>query len=182
MNLNLTEERDCVKKKLLYVLIPLVCIIGVFVYFSNILPTGDTVESREALLDNAISGGNNWIISKEIEIDNYIISCAYSANGKSTIAVFEPISNGKYKFSTSTNRDNDNIIIGRAIISGEWYDLFWFNGAQTEYAEIIYTVNGVAKERLKYDTTNMDLIYIKSPGKDYSIDVCYYDSNGNRYE
>ena len=126
-NKNLAEERDCVKKKLLYVLIPLVCIIGVFIYFSNILPTGDTVESREALLDNAISGGNNWIISKEIEIDNYIISCAYSANGKSTIAVFEPISNGKYKFSTSTNRDNDNIIIGRAIISGEWYDLFWFN-------------------------------------------------------
>lgn len=169
-------------KSLLYVLIPLVCIIGVFVYFSNILPKGDTVDSREALLDNAIPRGNNWTISKEIEIDNYIISCAYSTNGKSTIAVFEPASNGKYRFLTSTNRENDNIIIGSAIISGEWYDLFWFNGAQTEYAEIIYTVNGVAKEVLKYDTTNMDLIYIKNSEKDYSIDVCYYDSNGNRYE
>lgn len=118
-------------KSLLYVLIPLVCIIGVFVYFSNILPKGDTVDSREALLDNAIPRGNNWTISKEIEIDNYIISCAYSTNGKSTIAVFEPASNGKYRFLTSTNRENDNIIIGSAIISGEWYDLFWFNGAQT---------------------------------------------------
>ena len=170
------------KGSLLYVLILLVCIVGAFLYFLNILPKGDTVESREALLDNAIPRGNSWTISKEIEIDNYIISCAYSVNGKSTIAVFEPTANGKYKFSTSTNRDNDNIIIGRAIINGEWYDLFWFNGAQTEYAEIIYTVNGEAKEALRYDTTNLDLIYIKSTEKDYSIDVCYYDSNGNRYE
>lgn len=169
------------KKRLLYVLIPLVCTIGVLL-FSNILPKGNTVESREELLDNAIPRDDNWTILKEIEIDNYIISCAYSANGKSTIAVFEPTSNGKYKISTSTSRDNEDIIIGGTIINGEWYDLIWFNGAQTEYAEIIYTVNGVREEPLKYDTTNMDLIYIKNPEKEYSMNVCYYDSKGNRYE
>ena len=163
-------------------LIPLACIVGAFVYFSNVLPKGDTVESREVLLDNAIPSGDDWTITKEIEIEDYIISCAYSANGKSTIAVFEPTSNGKYKFSTSTNRDNKDIIIGGTIINGEWYDLFWFNGAQTEYAEIVYTVKGVRKEALKYDTTNMDLICIKNTEKDYSIDVCYYDNEGNRYE
>lgn len=170
------------KKRLLYVLILLVCIISAFVYISNILPKGDTIEGREALLDNAISRGKDWSITKEIEIDDYIISCAYSANGKSTIAVFEPVSNGKYEFSTSTNGDNTDIIIGGTIINGEWYDLIWFNGAQTEHAEIIYTVNGVRKEALKYDTTNMDIICIKNPEKEYSMEVYYYDSEGNRYE
>ena len=169
------------KKRLLYLLIPLVCIIGALL-LSNILPMGNTIEKREQLLDNAIPKGNNWTISKEIEIDNYIISCAYSANGKSTIAVFSPTSNGMYKFSTSTSRENEDIIIGGAIINGKWYDLIWFNGAQTQYAEIIYTINGVRKEPLKYDTTNKDLIHIKNPEKEYSISVCYYDSKGNRYE
>lgn len=140
------------------------------------------VESREELLDNAIPGGGSWTILKEVKLDNYTISCAYSTNEKSTIAVFEPILNRKYKFSTSTNREAGDIIIGGAIINGEWYDLIWFNGAQTEYAEIIYTINGVRKEPLKYDTTNMDLIYIKNAEKEYSIDVYYYDSKGNRYE
>lgn len=133
-------------------------------------------------MDNAISKGDDWTISKETEIDNYIVSSAYSTNGKSAIAVFEPIPNGKYKFLTSTSRGNKDIIIGGAAINGEWYDLVWFNGAQTEYAEIIYTVNDVKKEPLRYDTTNMELIYIKNPEKKYSMNVCYYDSNGNRYE
>ena len=173
------------KKRLLSVLIPLVLvciIIGAFLYFLNTPPKGNTIESREKLLDNAISKGNNWTISKEIEIDNYIISCAYSTNGKSTIAVFKPVSNGKYEFLTSTNRENKDIIVGGAVINGKRYDLIWFNGAQTEHAEIIYTVNGVRKEPLKYDTSNMDLIYIESPEKEYSMDVYYYDSKGNRYE
>ena len=171
------------KKKLgLYVLILFVCLVGIFIYYCNSSPKGNTIESREALLNDAISGESVWTIAKETEIDDYIISCAYSTNGKSTIAVFEPVSNGKYKFSTSTNRDSEEIIVGGAIINEEWYDLVWFNGAQTEYAEVIYTVNGVRKEALKYDTANMDLICIKNPEKDYSMEVCYYDSEGKRYE
>lgn len=170
------------KKYLLYMLIPIICIICVGAYLSNSALNGDTLESREALLNHAIAKGNEWTIAKEIEIDGYIISGAYSANGKSTIAVFEPTSNKKYKFSSSTTRDSEEIILGRAFINGEWYDLFWFNGAQTEYAEIIYTVNGEKSEVSKYDTIDMNLIYAKSPEKDYSIEVCYYDSDGNRYE
>ena len=169
-------------KHILYILIPLICFIGVFIYFSAVLPKGDSLESREALLDNAISKGSGWTIAKETEINNHIISCAYSSDGRSAIAVFEPLSGGKYKFSTSAYRDNENIIVCGASINGEWYDLIWFNGAQTEYAEIVYTVNGATKEALKYDTTDMDLIYIKNTEKDYSLEVCYYDSEGNKYE
>lgn len=136
-----------------YALIAFVCIMGAFICFSNSSPRGDTIESREALLDNAISKGG-WSIMKEAEIDGRIISCAY----------------------------NTDIIIGGAVINGEWYDLIWFPGAQTEHAEIIYTVNGVKKEPLRYDTADMDLISVKNPEKDYSIEVCYYDSAGNKYE
>ena len=166
------------KKRLLYVLIPLICIIGALLHFSNTLPKGNTVESREELLNNAIPKGDSWTVSKEIEIDKYIISCAYSANGKSTIAVFEPTSNGKYKFLTSTNRQNEDIIIGGAIINGEWYDLIWYNGTQTEYAEITYSTSGKEDETLKYDTTKGDIIYIKNNEKEYNLSVCYYDSKG----
>ena len=179
---NMTPHQKKTFKKVIIVAVigaMIVLLIPMFFHFSL---KGDTVESREALLDNAISGGNDWTIVKEKEIDGYIVSCAYSTDGKSTIAVFKPASNGKYEFSTSTNRDNKDIIIGGALINGDWYDLVWFNGAQTEYAEVIYTVTGVRKEALKYDTTSMDLICIKNSEKEYSIEVCYYDSEGNIYE
>ena len=163
-------------------LIPIVFIVGIIIYTFYALPKGDTVESREELLNNAISGAKEWSIVKETKIDGYIISCAYSSNGKSTIAVFEPVSEEKHKFSTSTNRDNEEIIIGGTIINGKWYDLIWFNGVQTEYAEIIYSVNGETKEPLKYDTSDMDIICIQNSEKDYSINVTYYDKDGNKYE
>jgi len=170
------------KKCAAFALIALVCMIGASMYISALSPDGNTVESREALLDRAISGGKNWTIAKETEINGYIISCAYSTNGKATIAVFEPASKGSYRFSTSTNRDYAEIIIGGTLINGEWYDLIWFNGAQTTFAEISHTVNGVKQAPLKYDTTSMDIICIKNIEKDYSIGVCYYDSEGNKYE
>ena len=60
--------------------------------------------------------------------------------------------------------------------------MIWFNGVQTEYAEIIYSVNGETKEPLKYDTSDMDIICIQNSEKDYSINVTYYDKDGNKYE
>jgi len=174
---------DGMKKKMLLIgLIVIAGVIGVLICCAYSLPDGKTIESREEILDNAISKGGSWSIAKEIEIDGYIISAAYSTDNKSTIAVFKPESNGRYKFSTSTNRTSDEIIVGGAIINGAWYDLIWFNGAQTEYAEIIYTINGKESKPLRYDTTDMDVIYNKITEKDYSMEVYYYDSEGNRYE
>ena len=83
------------KKILLPILIIMVCII---VYFIWSQPSGNTIESREQILNNEIAKGNNWTISKEVEIEGYIISRAYSADNKSTLAIFKPISNNKYKF------------------------------------------------------------------------------------
>lgn len=143
---------------------------------------GSNTESREMLLHEAISREAEWTITKEVCIENHIISAAYSTDGRIALAVFEPAGNGKYNFSTSRNRNSDDIIISGAIIDGSWYDLIWFNGAQTEYAEVIYTINGQKNEALIFDTKDMDIIYHKNTAAEYSIDVCYYDSEGNKYE
>lgn len=168
-------------KFLLGALIVIAGVIGVCIYIGS-TPTGNTIESRESLLDASVLQGKEWSIVKEIEIKDYIISAAYSINDKSTIAVFKPTSNGGYEFSSSTCRDHDEIIIGEAIINENWYDLVWFNGAQTEYAEMIYTIDGQKKDPLRYVTTDMNIIYNKNSTKAYTLNVLYYDSNGNKYE
>ena len=130
--------------------------------------------SKQARMDKTLA--------KELELGGYIVSGAYSADNKSTLAIFEPTGNGDYKFSTSTNRNSDEIIVGGVAINGEWYDLIWFNGAKTEYAEITYTINGQVQDTLRYSTDDMDIISIKNPEKEYSIHVVYYDNDGNKYE
>ena len=170
------------KKLLLIVLAVIIFIAFTSIYFFCSTSKGDTIESRESMLNTAISKGKDWTISKEIELDGYIISAAYSTDHKATLAVFEPTGNGKYKFNTSTTRDNEEIIIGGTAINGKWYDLIWFNGAKTEFAEITYTINGQMQDTLRYNTDNMDIIYYENPEKEYSIHVVYYDSDGNKYE
>ncbi len=170
------------KKKLMIALAVVICVATAFLYFLNSTPKGDTIESRERMLNTAISTGNEWIIAKELELEGYIISGAYSTDNKSTLAIFEPAGDGNYKFITSTNRSDEEVIVSGAVINGEWYDLIWFNGAKTEYAEITYTINGQVQDTLKHDTNDMDIIYYKNPEKEYSIHVVYYDNDGNRYE
>ena len=130
------------KKWLLIISATVICVAAAFLYFFSLTPKGDTITSRESILNTAISKGNEWTIAKELELGGYIVSGAYSTDNKSTLAIFEPTGNGDYKFSTSTNRNSDEIIVGGVAINGEWYDLIWFNGAKTEYAEITYTING----------------------------------------
>lgn len=170
-------------RKLLWILgAAIICVVGILIYGLCSVPLGNTPESREKILESEISKGSGWTIAKEIEIDGYIVSAAYSTNGKVTLAVFEPIRNGKYEFKTYTCRDRDEIIIGGFTINGQWYDLIWFNGAQTEYAEVTYTGNSQIQDTLKYDTTAMDIISINNSAKSYTISVAYFDSDGNKYE
>ena len=170
------------KKWLLIISATVICVAAAFLYFFSLTPKGDTITSRESILNTPISKGNEWTIAKELELGGYIVSGAYSADNKSTLAIFEPTGNGDYKFSTSTNRNSDEIIVGGVAINGEWYDLIWFNGAKTEYAEITYTINGQVQDTLRYSTDDMDIISIKNPEKEYSIHVVYYDNDGNKYE
>ena len=169
------------KKRIGIVLLTGLCLAAVSLYFWHSIPKGDTRESRERILNEAISKGNGWTIAKELELDGYIVSGASSTDHKSTLAVFEPTGNRGYRFRTSTNRNAEEIIIDGTLINGVWYNLIWFAGAETEYAEITCTVNG-QKDTLRYDTGNMEIIAIPNQAKEYTIHVVYYDKDGNMYE
>lgn len=170
------------KKTFLIAFAVIICVAAAGLCFFHASPKGETIESRERMLNAEISKGNGWRIAKELELDGYIISGAYSTDHHSALAVFEPTGKGSYQFCTSTNRNSREIILSGAEINGKWYDFVWFNGAPTAYAEITYTVNGQVRDTLRYNTDEMEVICCENPGKDYSIQVVYYDRDGNTYE
>lgn len=147
------------------------------------LKSGTTVESREEQLDKALSksSGNHWNIEKEMIIDDHIISGASDSNGKAVLAIFKPDSGQRYQFAMSSGLSDKNGFISMDYrMKGQWHCFVWFCGAQTEYAEVITTVNNVSKTE-KYDTSDMDIIDIPMSDEDYSLRVTYVDSEGRRY-
>ena len=106
----------------------------------------------------------------------------YRGYDSAGIAVFEPRGDGKYKLRTSYYRDQEDIIIGGTLIGDDWYDLIWFNGAQTERAEVTYTVVNEASQSTVYLSDNDTIICSLAPFKEYTLHVTYYDSEGNKYE
>lgn len=153
--------------------------IGAVQYFNR--PDGSTLESREEICAE-FPKGKDWKISVEQEFNDYIISGIYSRDGMSGIAVFEPAGNGKYKLYSREWREQDDIVITGITIDNMWYDIVWFNGAKTDYAEITYTYGGKAQEPIIHNAKGMEIFINPAPAKDYSMDVVYYDSEGNKYE
>lgn len=151
---------------------------GAYEYYSR--PDGSTVERREELLRDTPKGAE-WNISQEQELEDYLLSSIY-CDSKSGIAVFEPIGDGKYKLISREWRNSEEIIVSGLPINGEWYDLIWFNGAKTNYAEITYSVSGIENEPILFDTGDMKIICSKAPAKEYTLTVKYYDDDGNVYE
>ena len=70
------------KKLLLCGIAVVICVCAAFIYYVQSVPSGNTLESREELLNNSISKGEGWSIVKEIKIDDCIISAAYSTDNK----------------------------------------------------------------------------------------------------
>ena len=142
----------------------------------------DTAERREQILREAISTGSDWTIVKETELDGYLISGAYSTDNQSALAIFEPVGNGNYKLMTATNQNREEILIDRARIRDKWYDFIWFDGAETEYAEITYTIGESESDTRRYDTRDMEILCCESPETEYTLQVVYYDRDGNPYQ
>lgn len=168
------------KKSIILLVLIALCVLGVGLYRFFQIPDGSTVESREEML-KGIPQGTQWNIAQDQALDNYLLSCIYS-DSKSGIAVFESNGNEKYKLVSREWRDADDIVISGFIIGNQWYDLIWFNGASTSYAEVIYTIDGVKAEPTIFDASDMKIICSKAPAKDYSLEVKYYDNDGNVYE
>ena len=143
--------------------------------------SGATQDEREELLRSHITPENHWNIVDEMVIEEYLISAIDGTNNKSGLAVFEPAENNEYKFQIATTSTKDQIIYDAALIGKNQYDLIWFNGAQTEYAEVIYTIDGQQQDALQFDTTYMNIIVNPSPAKDYSIQIIYHCADESTY-
>ena len=170
------------KKKLIIISASaILCIAGIYIYNLCQFPAGDTAKSREEILNASVQKGSNWSIVRETEIDNYIISAVCSSN-MALLAVFEPESDNGYSFVNSACSSANQIIIENTVIKGKQYNLIWFTGASAEYAQLTYIEDGKKPLKLKSDTKNMDIICYHYPSDAYSMNVCYYDSDGNKYE
>ena len=134
-------------------LVFIICIGGIR-YYSR--PDGSTLQSREEICAE-FPRGKDWKIAIEHELNDYIISGIYSSNEMSGIAVFEPYGNGKYKLHSREWRDNDRIIITGITVDNKWYDVIWFNGAKTDYAEITYTLDGIKQEPIIHNLKGMEI-------------------------
>lgn len=111
------------KKRIIIVAVSLIIILlgcSVYVHFSK--PDGSTIESREELIGDQPKE-SEWNIAIETKFEGFLISGIYSTKGKSGIAVFKPIGNGKYQLYSREWRENDEIIISGCTINGAWYDL-----------------------------------------------------------
>ncbi|WHH59719.1 hypothetical protein [Petroclostridium sp. X23] len=167
------------KKYILVAAIIILSVVFISFFFQQCKPDGSTLESRELRLSQSDNGIH---IAAEIKIDEHIISGIIDANNKYGLAIFEPEDNNKYKLQTRFLRDNDEIITGHTVINGTGYDLFWYNQADLDYAQVTYTVQGKKLEPIKLDARENKILYYKAPSNDYSIEVTFYDTQGNRYE
>ncbi len=144
-------------------------------------PDGSTLESREQLLES-LPRGFKWKIASETELGNHIVSGIYSRDNKSGIALFMPNGDKEYRLLARQWRDTDDIIISNFVVDNVWYDIVWFNGAQTEYAEITYTYDGKKHEPIIHNSKEMEIFINPAPSSDYALSVVYYDNEGNKYE
>ena len=142
-------------------------------------PDGATAESREALLAEALPTGHGWNLVSELELEGYLIGGAVDTSGQSALAVFEP-EGEDYRLEHAMSMGH-NVVQDSVLIGGTWYDLAWFGGAATEYAEITYTVDGEPLESCRYETGKMPVLCHPAPADHYGISVVYYDRAGNRY-
>lgn len=147
----------------------------------NNKPDGFTVESREQMLES-LPRGFDWKIASETELSRHIVSGIYSRDNKSGIAVFMPNGDKKYRLLARQWRDTDDIIISNFVVDNIWYDIIWFNGAKTEYAEITYTYEGKKQEPIIHNSKGMEIFINPAPSSDYALSVVYYDKEGNKYE
>lgn len=111
-----------------------------------------------------------------------IVSGYNSSNNKHGLAIFEPQGDGKYKFQMNVTRQNDELVFLGTTINQKSYDLFWADKEDLDYEEITYTLSGLVQETLKLDAKDNAIIYMKPPAKDYSVEYCVVDKNGNRYD
>lgn len=144
-------------------------------------PKGITVSEREELLQD-FPKGEDWKIVREETVENYIISGAVSRDGLEGLAVFKPSGKNGYRLSSRAWNQQGEVLITGAMIHETWYELIWFYGAETEYAEIVYTLENQEKKEMRHSSEHGEIFCAPAPDGSFSVHAVYYDSEGNQYE
>ena len=156
-----------------------VCLVAGFFYWDK-LHNGATAESRERVLQETKNG---LTITAETEVNGYIVSSIYDTKHQQHgLAVFKPEGNGKYSLQTRTLRSPDEIVNCLMMTDETTYHLFYCDEANLDYAEITYTPAGKQPETFTLDVPESHIISFEVPEKDYSLNVVFYDTEGNKYE
>ncbi|MEG1557871.1 MAG: hypothetical protein RR368_05480 [Oscillospiraceae bacterium] len=168
------------------VYIPLIAIIVIGVVISIFVIQNmngcDNLENRERRLREISNLGEVTDIGQEISIGDYIISGYTAKNNRHGLAVFAPTGDGKYKFQTNVNRENDELVLITTNINQTPYNIFWANKANLDCAEITYTVDGKIGETITVDAQDNQIVYTESPTENYNVEYIFVDKNGTRYE
>ncbi len=172
------------KNLVIIMLLLLVTLVLSLVAFSHRPHRGDTVESRQILLDRQTGNGIgcHWTIVTEREVEGYLICGAYSTDHQAAIAIFKTTGKNTYEVMAFASHDQNEVMVETAVMDGRVYDLVWFCGAQTTHAEITCTIDGQEQSPAVYDTSEMELICREAPAKEYAIRAVYFDEAGTRYE
>lgn len=143
---------------------------------------GSTIESRELMLKEISTLGEATAINQEIVIEDYIVSGYVADRNQHGLAIFVPNEGGKYRLQTHVSRQKNDLIYISATINQKLYNLFWANKDELDYAEITYTVGGKNGETMRLDASDNKILYREAPSNSFTIEYCFVDKNGNRYE
>ena len=172
------------KKYIIPSVIILCIVVFFFVFMSQNKNDCDTLEAREKRISevSSLEEGANIDHEKFINDDEYIIS-GYNTNGnRHGLAIFGQRDDGTYQFESTVSGTNNEILSTTRTIGTENFNFFWANKANLDYAEITYTVDGIAEEIITINAQNNEIIYTKAPAKDYSVECVFIDNDGTRYE
>ena len=141
----------------------------------------DTTDSRELRL-REIDRLETASIGQELTIDGYIISGYTTEYKQHGLAVFAPTTTGKYEYRTNALRYTNELVTLHTLIGQTWYDLFWANKPDLDYAEITYTVDGQAVNTMTINAQDNKILCTEAPDESYKVQYYFVDKSGTRYE
>ncbi len=170
-----------VNKKTIGIILAVLVLIIIGIVSINILtkPDGKTTESRYKILQD-LPGRYNWNIISEIELEEYII-CGISSDYSDGIAFFEPVGNGKYKFSKEYHIRKGNGMSDYLTVNGTEYLFLWINNPEFAYAEIVF-IDEEGKptnsEKIKVTANKNFVVYTEFSSQQGDYAITFYNSEG----
>ena len=141
---------------------------------------GSTVQSRELIINKEYQ---DLHIIFELIVEDYIICEVVGDNNEYGLVTFKPKHNGNYDLSHRSINCNDSMSGYDFLINDKWYDFYFWNREDLDYAEITRIVDGETLPSEKLELHNGHIAYslqpdMKSTG---SSVTAFYDIYGNRY-